>query len=64
MEAVVKKWGNSKAIILPEEFAERESVEFGDKVEIIIVGKRKVSAFGIFKGARPFVREDHLEREF
>lgn len=64
METLVRKWGNSKAIILPRELTEREPLRVGDRVEILVVGKKKISAFGIDKEARRFVRKDRLEREF
>jgi hypothetical protein len=66
MEAQVKKWGNSKAIIIPNCEAEKWDVKIGDKVDVAITKKTPISGFGILKGKKliPFKR-DHgwLDRD-
>lgn len=63
METEIKRWGNSKGIIIPNEFVDRMDLDIGDKVEVQIIKKDKLNAFGIFKGAKPFKREeDYLDR--
>ena len=63
METEIKKWGNSKGIIIPNEFVDKMDLDIGDKVEIQIIKKDKLNAFGIFKGAKPFKREkSHTDR--
>ena len=60
MDAEVRKWGGSKAIIIPDAEAERLHIGVGDNVHVEIVKKERKSWFGIFKGAKPFVREEGL----
>ncbi len=62
MEAEIKKWGGSKAVIVPDEAASRLGLSVGDKVEFALTKKNKVDGFGLFAGAKVFVREDRLER--
>lgn len=65
MEAEVRKWGGSKAVILPEILASRLEIEIGDRVEIDVIKKGKTSGFGKFPSSKPFIRdESDLERHF
>ena len=64
MEAEIRKWGGSKAIIIPDAEAERLDIGIGDHVQVELTKRQKTSAFGIFKGAKPFVRDEHdLDRD-
>ncbi len=65
METEIRKWGGSKAVILPEWLTSRLAIEVGDIVEVEVVKKGKISGFGRFPHAKPFLRETNtLEREF
>lgn len=67
MEAQVKKWGNSKAVIIPSEEVEKWNVNVGDRVDFSITKKEEINGFGIFKGKNlPPFKRDHklLDREF
>lgn len=59
MEVEIRKWGNSKAIILPSEEAEKMDISIGDKVDVFITKKNSISGFGILKGKKyvPFKRD-------
>jgi bifunctional DNA-binding transcriptional regulator/antitoxin component of YhaV-PrlF toxin-antitoxin module len=57
MESEIKQWGNSKAFVIPKEYAECNDLDVGDRVEILVVKKERVDGFGIAKGARPFKRD-------
>jgi antitoxin component of MazEF toxin-antitoxin module len=63
-EIRVKKWGNSLALIIPSEVAKREDLNEGDTVKIDISKDRRIDAFGIFKGAPRFAKEDEGESDF
>lgn len=58
----VKKWGNSFGVVIPSETARRLKLSEGGKVQLDIVPQKRVSGFGIAKGAMPF-RRDAFERE-
>ena len=62
VEAELKEWGNSFAVIIPAEKVKEMKLRKGDKIEIDIVSKKKVDAFGICKGAKPF-KEDKEHEE-
>ncbi|KYK27330.1 hypothetical protein AYK26_03670 [Euryarchaeota archaeon SM23-78] len=67
MEAEVKKWGNSKAVIIPSEEVNKLDVNVGDKIDFSIIKKEEINGFGIFKGKKlPPFKRDHkaLDREF
>jgi bifunctional DNA-binding transcriptional regulator/antitoxin component of YhaV-PrlF toxin-antitoxin module len=67
MEAEIRKWGNSKAIIIPSEEIERFGLGIGDKIDFSITKKEEIDGFGIFKGKKlPPFKRDHkaLDREF
>lgn len=65
VESEVKKWGNSLGIIIPRDAVTSMKLKEKDKISIDLMIKKKVSGFGMFKGAKPFVREeDILDREF
>jgi hypothetical protein len=54
----VRKWGNSLGILLPKEVVEETDVCEEDIVDIHIVKKKKISGFGLLKGASPFIEEE------
>lgn len=65
VESEVKKWGNSLGIIIPRDAVRNMRLKEKDKVKVDMIIKKKVSGFGIFKGAKSFTREeDILDREF
>lgn len=55
--AEVKKWGNSLGVVIPRETARRLNLSEGGKVQLDILPQRRISGFGIAKGAMPFKRE-------
>lgn len=58
-EAKVKKWGNSLGIILPRKMVKEESIKDGEHIKVIAVQKkRRVTGFGLWKGAEPFIRDE------
>lgn len=59
----VKRWGNSLGVIIPSETAKKLDLTEGEKVGLEIFPKKKISGFGITKGAHSFKRELE-EREF
>lgn len=49
-EVVVKKWGNSMAVILPKDFLEKMSIHENDKINIEIIKKADLTdVFGSLK---------------
>lgn len=64
MEVELKEWGNSVGVILPAEKLKELKLKKGDKIEIDIIAKRRIDAFGIAKGAKPFEREHDDREEF
>jgi len=63
VSAVVKRWGNSLGLIIPRDVAQKLKLDEGKKVDVDIVPKQRINAFGISRGAKPFERELE-EREF
>lgn len=63
VETEIKEWGNSFAIIIPVEKAKELKLKKGDRVEIDIITKKRVNAFGICKGAKPFKEEKEVHKE-
>jgi len=59
----VKKWGNSLGTRIPSEAAKKLGLREGEKVNLDITSLKRVSGFGIAKGAKSFKREME-EREF
>ena len=64
IETDLKEWGNSLAIIIPAEKAKELKLKKGDKVDIDIVAKKRINAFGICKGAKSFEEEEESHKEF
>ena len=61
----VKKWGNSLGIIIPAEEIKRVKIKEGDTIDVEVVKKDRVSAFGKYKGIGGFKREEgELDRDF
>ena len=58
MDAEIREWGNSWGILLPKKKLEEIGAKRGDIVKIEIIAKKKIDGFGIYKGAKPFKREE------
>ncbi len=54
----IKRWGNSLALIIPSEKAKDLGLEEGEAVDADIRKCKRIDGFGIFKGGKPFKRED------
>lgn len=63
-ETKIKQWGNSLGLIIPREIAKREDLSAGDIVKLEISKERRIDAFGMFKGAPPFAKEDKGNSDF
>ena len=63
-ETKIKKWGNSLALIIPREIAKVEDLNEGDIVKMEISKGKRVDAFGMFRGAPSFSREDEGNSDF
>lgn len=63
-ETKIKQWGNSLALIIPRDIAKREELNAGDIVKVEISKEKRVDAFGMFKGAPPFSKEDEGDSDF
>ncbi len=57
-ESKIKQWGNSLGLIIPKELVKLEDLSEGDIVKVEISKEKKVDAFGMFKGAPRFNKED------
>ena len=57
IETEVKAWGNSLGIILPAEKVRELRLRTGDKINVEILAKKRIDAFGIAKGKPPFEEE-------
>jgi hypothetical protein len=67
MEAEIRKWGNSKVIIIPSDEVDKLDIDVGDKIDFSITKKEDIDGFGIFKGKKlkPFIRNHlDLDRDF
>lgn len=63
-ETKVKKWGNSLGLVIPKEIAKLEDLNEGDVVKMEILKEKRIDAFGMFKGAPPFTKEDEGDSDF
>ena len=63
-ETKIKQWGNSLALIIPKEIAKREELNVGDIVKVEISKDKRVDAFGMFRGAPSFTKEDEGDSDF
>lgn len=59
-ESKIKRWGHSLAVVIPKESVERLQLKEGEPISMDIVKKERLDAFGIFKGAKPFRRDERL----
>ena len=62
VENKAKRWGNSFGVVIPAEVARKIKLKEGQIVEVDIRLKKRVDAFGMFSGAKPF-KEDKIEHE-
>ena len=67
IKSKVRRIGSSYGVIIPREYLREQHIEEGEEVEVALLkGKRLAAiekAFGMAKGAKPFVR-DRTDREF
>jgi len=63
-EAKIKRWGNSLALIIPKEIAKQEELNAGDVIKIDISKEKRIDAFGMFRGAPSFSKEDEGDNDF
>jgi len=63
-EIKIRKWGNSLALIIPREITRLEDLSEGDIVKMDISKEKRVDAFGMFKGAPKFSKEDEGDSHF
>ncbi len=55
----IRRIGSSLGVLIPKRLIQNRKIKEGEEVEISLLKKRKelvARAFGIAKGARPFVR--------
>ena len=58
-DSKIKKWGNLIRVIIPKKDAEKMNLMEREEVSLEIVKKTRIDAFGIFKGAKPFLRDEN-----
>lgn len=63
-ETRIKQWGNSLGLLVPKEIATHEDLSTGDIVKIEILKEKRIDAFGMFKGAPHFSKEDKADSDF
>ena len=63
-EAKIKQWGNSLGLIIPKEIVKLEDLNEGDIVKVEISKEKRIDAFGMFKGAPSFSKEDEGDSDF
>lgn len=63
-ETKLKQWGNSLGLVIPKEIVKREELNVGDVVKVEISKEKRVDAFGMFKGAPSFAKEDKADSDF
>ena len=64
IENQAKRWGNSFGFIIPAEIAREIKLKEGQVVEIEIRLKKRVDAFGRFRGAKRFKEEKLTHKDF
>jgi len=67
VETRIKKIGNSLWALIPKDTVRSKKLKEGQEIKISILApdRRKAieESFGMFKGAKPFKREDRGDRE-
>ena len=63
-ETKIKQWGNSLVLIIPKEIVKLEDLNEGDIVKLEISKEKRIDAFGMFKGAPSFAKEDKGDSDF
>jgi len=62
VKADLKNWGNSYGIRISKKLADELQMKKGDTMILEVKRKiRQVEGFGMFKGAKPFVRDSDDE---
>ena len=64
IENPAKKWGNSFGFIIPSEVANKIKLKEGQILKVEIKLKKRVNAFGLFKGGKRFKEEKELNEKF
>ena len=54
--AKVKKWGNSVGVIIESEATKKLGLKEGELIDMDIVPKKRIDAFGISKRTKPLTR--------
>ena len=57
----VRRIGSSLGVLIPKQMIEKKKIKEGEEIEISLLKRRKdliTKAFGIAKGAAPFIREN------
>ena len=62
--AIVKKWGNSLAIVIPMWITKKLDLIEGKRIDIDLRVKERVDGFGLCRGAKPFEEEKTGHEEF
>jgi len=63
-ETKIKQWGNSLGLIIPRAIVKHEDLNAGDVVKVEILKEKRIDAFGLFKGAPSFSKEDEADSDF
>ncbi len=64
VEVELREWGNSLGVILPREKLKKLDLHKGDKIEIEIIAKKRLDAFGLCKESKYFEEEKEGHEEF
>ncbi|MBW1668194.1 MAG: AbrB/MazE/SpoVT family DNA-binding domain-containing protein [Deltaproteobacteria bacterium] len=64
IENEARKWGHSLGVIIPVEIAKKINLKEGQVLEMKIKVKKRIDAFGKFKGANRFREEKSGHKEF
>ena len=57
IEVEIKEWGNSLGFIVPAAELKKLHLKKGDKVNLEILGKKRINGFGMCRGAKSFEEE-------
>ena len=63
-KSTAKRWGHSLGVIIPSEIAKKIKLKEGHTIEIDIRIKKRIDAFGKFKGAKSFKEEKRKHKKF
>ena len=60
----LKKWGNSIGLVIESKTIKRLKLEAGEVVDYDIKVKKRIDAFGKFKGKKAFEEEIEAHKDF